>query len=115
MKKKKRKPCENCPMRIDQKIAEWTQDELDNILKCEGQVIPQMACHHSSRKKEIHCAGWVISQLQNNIDNVGLRLSIVTGVIREKDFDITFPVHASITEAFKNKVLSIPKRIQNDP
>ncbi len=102
---KLKKPCKNCPMRKDQLEAEWTQCQLDNLSDCDKQTFSQMACHKSKLGKETHCIGWVISQLQNGVQNIGLRLSIAQKAINPNDYDLSFEVHESINKAFQNKIL----------
>lgn len=104
--RKLKKPCNNCPMRKDQTTPEWTQCQLDNLQDCDRQTFKQMACHKSKLGKETHCIGWVISQLQKGVENIGLRLSIAQKLVNPKDYDLSFEVHESIEKAFENKILS---------
>lgn len=90
-------------MRVDVTVNEWTQCQIDNLKDCDKQTFNRMACHKSKVGQELHCIGWVISQFQNGVINMGLRLDIAQSVVKKQDYDLDFQVHKSIKQAFEAK------------
>ena len=92
-------------MRLDVTKREWTKEQFEDILIADEQVFNQMACHKTKEEVPIACTGWVISQLKGRINNVGLRFKIITKTLNPDDYDLDFPVHQSIKEAYEAKAL----------
>jgi Family of unknown function (DUF6283) len=104
---KLKKPCKNCPMLVAYNKPEWTDEQIANLEACDTQSFSQMACHKSKEDEPTRCVGWVISQLKNGVENIGLRLAIIRKEVVSSEYDLSMDVHPSIKKAFENKRIKV--------
>lgn len=72
-----RRPCLNCPWRVEAPRGHWDPEHFREIWKgCQDDGLHQMACHKSTQKAPLPCQGWVRTM---GFDSIGVRLSVMTG------------------------------------
>jgi hypothetical protein len=107
-KRKTVKQCESCPWRVGcvpeedipgyrrelhAKLSETIQSGLESLNS--NRV---MACHYSTPRKNIHCAGWLNHQLGEG-NNIGLRFRLLRGELPVPEVD--GPQHETFEDTLK--------------
>lgn len=87
----KKKPCKNCPYRIDAPLRHWSVEEFKDLIKNSNE---QFGAVYSCHKKDgTVCTGFVLDQLDNNIPSIMLRISFSRNNVTGKFLDsLTCPV-----------------------
>ncbi len=74
-----RRPCKNCPWRVDAPPGYWDSTHFTEIWgNCQDDGMHQMACHKSTRESPLPCQGWV---RVIGFDAIGVRLLVMIGKV----------------------------------
>jgi hypothetical protein len=117
---KLRRPCQNCPWRVDAPRQHWDPTHFVEIWRgCQDDAMHVMLCHKSNAlpKKDqgdIPCQGWIRVM---GFSAIGVRLlamqdKITIEEVEDKDGPELFPSFAAMLRANKIK---LPKRSKYDP
>lgn len=112
---KLRRPCANCPWRVDAPREHWDpQHFLDIWNNCQDDGARTMGCHKSTVKNHLPCQGWIRVM---GFDAIGVRLLAMTGKITIQEVEDTkgpqlFPTFQAMLRA--NKIRR-PKRNRQTP
>ena len=75
-----RKPCSNCPWRIDAPREYWDPKHFEDIYHtCQDDGMNVMACHKSREGNFLPCQGWARVMQFNSI---GVRLAVMQGTLK---------------------------------
>lgn len=111
-----RRPCENCPWRVDAKRDYWDPSHFEEIWRnCQDDGMNVMLCHKSRMagieepRREIPCQGWIRVM---GFSAIGVRLlamqnKITIEEVEDKDGPTLFQSFAAMLRANKIK---LPKR-----
>lgn len=76
-----KRPCENCPYRIDAPRKLWHRTEFENVLAAEVSDLGTIfSCHKEVAlppEKRGFCAGWLLDQKKRAVPSIALRLSLM--------------------------------------
>jgi hypothetical protein len=102
-----KKPCQNCPFRLDQPVPlrAGRAREIGNMLTHDD--MSWFPCHETTgvkkhrrvkRENQSHCAGAMIMLWRMRMPNVAMRLALAFGKISVQNLDCTIPVASSCDE-----------------
>lgn len=112
---KLRRPCENCPWRVDAPRGYWDPTHFEEIWRnCQDDGMNVMLCHKSTAlpkadRGDVPCQGWIRVM---GFDAIGVRLLAMRGKISIEEVEdeagpSLFPSFAAMLRANKIK---LPKR-----
>jgi Family of unknown function (DUF6283) len=112
---KLRRPCENCPWRVDAPRGYWDPTHFKEIWRnCQDDGMNVMLCHKSTAlpkadRGDVPCQGWIRVM---GFDAIGVRLlamqgKVTIGEVEDKAGPKLFPNFAAMLRANKIK---LPKR-----
>jgi hypothetical protein len=112
---KLRRPCENCPWRVDAPRGYWDPQHFVDIWRnCQDDGLHTMLCHKSNALPEkdrgdIPCQGWIRVM---GFDAIGVRILVMRGQatfeeVEDKKGPKLFPTFAAMLRANK---IRLPKR-----
>ncbi len=112
---KLRRPCENCPWRVDAPRGYWDPQHFVDIWRnCQDDGLNVMLCHKSNavpvaERGDIPCQGWIRVM---GFDAIGVRLLVMGGKatfeeVEDKAGPELFPTFAAMMKANK---IPLPKR-----
>ncbi len=112
---KLRRPCENCPWRVDAPREHWhPQHFLDIWRNCQDDGMNVMLCHKSNalpkeERGDVPCQGWIRVM---GFDAIGVRVlamrdKITTEEVEDREGPELFPTFAAMLLANK---IRLPKR-----
>jgi Family of unknown function (DUF6283) len=115
MSQKLRRPCENCPWRVDARRGYWDPSHFEEIWRnCQDDGPNVMLCHKSNAlpkadRGDVPCQGWIRVV---GFDAIGVRLlamqnKITIEEVEDRDGPALFPNFAAMLRANKIK---LPKR-----
>jgi len=99
-----RKPCKNCPFRVDENGIKLPKDRIkdiaDSLMQDDSNVFP---CHitnlDENRKRNQHCFGAMKFLLNNGRINIAMRLAAMSGKISIKQIEeYSGPIAENIKE-----------------
>jgi hypothetical protein len=114
-----RRPCENCPWRVDAPRGYWDPSHFEEIWKnCQDDGMNQMACHKSTAERPLPCQGWVRVM---GFRAIGVRLLVMRDHVSEaevadRDGPALFPSFAAMLRANRvrpprrNRFLPVARR-----
>src|SRR5262249_36385402 len=74
-----RRPCSNCPWRVDAPRRHWDPSHFVEIWHgCQDDGIHVMACHKSTSQRRLLCQGWVRVM---GFGAIGVRLAMICGEV----------------------------------
>ena len=80
---KLRRPCANCPWRIDAPRGHWDPQHFRDIWRnCQDDGLSQMQCHKSTLTVPLPCQGWARVV---GYDAIGVRLAVMRGMLRRAE------------------------------
>jgi hypothetical protein len=92
-----RKPCKDCPYRLDAPLGKWHADEFHNVLAAERDVIGKVfACHKHLALPVEHrgmCAGWLLDQKNRRVPSIALRMQLARQPVAAQALD---QVHSTV-------------------
>ena len=111
---KVRRPCANCPWRVDAPRAYWDPQHFTDIWRnCKGDGTASMLCHKATtlpegERKSVPCQGWIRVM---GFDAIGVRLLVMQGKatleeVEDHDGPELFPSFTSMMRANK---IPLPK------
>lgn len=122
---KLRRPCQNCPWRVDAPRGYWDPQHFVDIWKnCQDDGLNVMLCHKSNalpkeQRGEVPCQGWIRVM---GFDAIGVRILVMRGQatfeeVEDKGGPELFPTFAKMLRANKipmpRRSMMVPvKRIQ---
>ena len=117
---KLRRPCDNCPWRVDAPRDYWDPQHFVDIWKgCQDDGMHIMLCHKSNaapkdKRHEIPCQGWIRVM---GFDAIGVRLLVMRNQathaeVEDKAGPELFPTFTAMMKANK---IRLPKRSQRVP
>jgi hypothetical protein len=117
---KLRRPCDNCPWRVDAPRGYWDPQHFVDIWRnCQDDGTNVMLCHKSNalsedRRSEIPCQGWIRVM---GFDAIGVRILVMRGQatleeVDDKDGPALFPTFAAMMRANK---IRLPRRSRATP
>ena len=117
---KLRRPCENCPWRVDAPRGYWDPQHFVDIWKnCQDDGLNVMLCHKSNAvppedRGEIPCQGWIRVM---GFSAIGVRILAMRGQIaveevEDKDGPKLFP---SFTAMMRANKIRLPRRSKMVP
>lgn len=72
-----RRPCNDCPWRLDAPRGVWPADRFQALFRsAQDDGLAAFACHHSTAERPVDCQGWVRVVGDSSI---GVRLAIAKG------------------------------------
>jgi len=110
MTTKLRRPCENCPWRVDAPRGYWAPDHFESIWEnCQDDGMHVMGCHKSSSANFLPCQGWIRVM---GFGSIGVRLLAMQGKITAAEVEddkgpALFKTFAAMLRANK---IRLPKR-----
>lgn len=117
---KLRRPCENCPWRVDAPRGHWDPQHFVDIWRsCQDDGANIMLCHKSHAlpkedRKDIPCQGWIRVM---GFDAIGVRILAMRGQITfEEVEDRDGPkLFSSFTAMMRANKIKLPKRSRMTP
>lgn len=105
-----RRPCSNCPWRVDAPRDHWDpQHFLDIYNNCQDDGVHVMGCHKSTKEAFLPCQGWarVIG-----FQAIGVRIAVMNGTLRleevkDRDGPKLFETFRAMLKANK---IQLPRR-----
>ncbi len=82
---KVRRPCENCPWRVDAPRRHWDPTHFTDIWRnCQDDGMNQMLCHKSTPTVLLPCQGWVRVM---GFTAIGVRLAVMNGLVSHAEVE----------------------------
>ena len=117
---KLRRPCENCPWRVDAPRGHWDPQHFVDIWRnCQDDGTNIMLCHKSGalpeeKRAEVPCQGWIRVM---SFDAIGVRILVMRGQatleeVEDKDGPELFQTFTAMMRANK---IALPKRSRATP
>lgn len=117
---KLRRPCENCPWRVDAPRGYWDPQHFVDIWNsCQDDGMAVMLCHKSSalpkaERGDVPCQGWIRVM---GFDAIGVRLLVMRGRASPEEVEDTggpalFPTFNAMMRANK---IRLPRRPRTKP
>ena len=117
---KLRRPCENCPWRVDAPRGYWDPQHFVDIWRnCQDDGLHTMLCHKSNAlaaedRGDIPCQGWIRVM---GFDAIGVRLLVMRGQatheeVQDKAGPKLFPTFTAMLRANK---IPLPRRSKHTP
>ena len=114
---KLRRPCSNCPWRVDAPRDYWDPQHFVDIWRnCQDDGLHTMLCHKSNAlpkedRGDIPCQGWIRVM---GFDAIGVRLLVMRGQATHEEVEDTagpklFPTFTAMLRANK---IPLPRRSQ---
>ena len=110
-----RKPCENCPWRVDAPREYWDSQHFRDIWQnCQDDGLHIMQCHKSATAPEtIVCQGWLRVM---KTDAVGVRIALMRGqATLEEMNDASTALFTSFEEVMAANNVELPPRNKFNP
>ena len=115
---KLRRPCSNCPWRVDAPRGYWDPQHFIDVWKnCQNDGLNIMLCHKSRKSNalpkeasgDVPCQGWIRVM---GFDAIGVRLLVMRGQVTLEEVDDKagpqlFPTFAAMMKANK---IPLPRR-----
>lgn len=80
-----RRPCANCPWRVDSPRGYWDPTHFQEIWNnCQDDGMNQMACHKSTAEHILPCQGWVRVM---GFNAIGVRLAVISGKVSHAEVE----------------------------
>lgn len=117
---KLRKPCDNCPWRVDAPRGHWANDHFESIYRnCQDDGQSIMLCHKASavapaERIEHVCQGW-LRVIRD--EAIGVRIALMRGYVTEAEMlDTKGPeLFGSFKEMLEANKIRLPKRNRYKP
>ena len=117
---KLRRPCTNCPWRVDAPRGYWDPQHFVDVWRsCQDDGTNIMLCHKSNalpkeERPEVPCQGWIRVM---GFDAIGVRLLVMRGQVtfeevEDKDGPKLFPTFTAMLRANK---IPLPRRSKMVP
>lgn len=117
---KLRRPCSNCPWRVDAPREHWDPQHFVDIWRnCQDDGLNTMLCHKAgvlpkAEQGDVPCQGWIRVM---GSEAIGVRLLVMQGKatleeVEDRDGPALFPTFAAMMRANKIKT---PKRSRATP
>ena len=117
---KLRRPCENCPWRVDAPRGYWDpQHFIDIFRNCQDDGLNIMLCHKSGalpkeQRPDIPCQGWIRVM---GFNAIGVRILVMRNQVTMEEVEDTagpelFPTFVKMMRANK---IPLPRRSQAVP
>lgn len=117
---KLRRPCSNCPWRIDAPRKYWDpQHFIDVWGRCQDDGLHTMLCHKSNaltadKRGDVPCQGWIRVM---GFDSIGVRILVMRGKVTHEEVEDAagpklFPTFTAMMRANK---IPLPKRSKKVP
>ncbi len=108
---KVRRPCENCPWRIDAPRQHWDPAHFVSIWRnCQDDGTEIMLCHKSARStKTLPCQGWMRVL---GFDAIGVRIAVMSGLATMAEVtDRAGPrLFSSFSRMLRANKITLPRR-----
>ncbi len=117
---KLRRPCANCPWRVDAPRDYWDPQHFVDIWRtCQDDGLNIMLCHKSgslpeNERKDIPCQGWIRVM---GFDAIGVRLLVMRGAVTFEEVENKKgpKLFSSFTAMMRANKIPLPRRSQMRP
>jgi hypothetical protein len=117
---KLRRPCENCPWRVDAPRGYWDPQHFSDIWKnCQDDGTNIMLCHKSNalprkQRGEVPCQGWIRVM---GFDAIGVRILVMRGQTAFEEVEDTAgpKLFSSFTAMMRANKIRLPRRSKMVP